>query len=79
MMRMMRTTLTIDDDILRAAKTLAAQQGQSIGAVISELARRGLRPEPRMRYEDGGLPVFEVRENAPVFGPEEVERALDDL
>jgi hypothetical protein len=75
----MRTTLTIDDDILRAAKTLAAQQGQSIGAVISELARQGLRREPQVKHEEGGLPVFEVREGAPVFGPIEVEQALDDL
>jgi len=74
----MRTTLTIDDDILGAAKTLAAQGRKSVGAVISELARQALRREPRVRYESGGLPVFEVREDAPVFGPEDVERALDD-
>lgn len=75
----MRTTLTIDDDVLQAARTLAAQQGQSIGAVISDLARRGLRREPQIQYEDKGLPVFEVKEDAPIFGPAEVERALDDL
>jgi len=75
----MRTTLRIDDDVLRAAKTLASQQGESVGAVISELARQGLRREPQVRYEDGGLPVFEVREDAPVFGPAEVDRALDDV
>jgi len=74
----MRTTLTIDDDILRAAKTLAAQRRKSLGAVISDLARRGLRREPRVLYDPGGLPVFDVREDAPVFGPEEVDRALDD-
>ena len=74
----MRTTLTIDDDILTAARTLAAQNRKSVGAVISELARHGLRREPRVLYEPGGLPVFEVREDAPVFGPEEVDRALDD-
>lgn len=75
----MRTTLTIDDDVLQAARTLAAQQGQSIGAVISDLARQGLRREPQILYEDKGLPVFEVQEDAPIFGPAEVERALDDL
>jgi len=75
----MRTTITIDDDVLRAAKTLATQQRQSIGAVISELARQGLRRDPQVRYEEGGLPVFEVREDAPVFGPAEVEQALDEL
>ncbi len=74
----MRTTLTIDDDILRAAKTLAGQRKASIGAVISELARKGLNREPCLRYETEGVPVFEVREGAPVFGPDEVDRALED-
>ncbi len=74
----MRTTLTIDDDVLTAAKTLAAQDQKSLGAVISELVRRGLRREPRVRYEESGMPVFEVREDAPIFGPEDVARALDD-
>jgi hypothetical protein len=74
----MRTTLTIDDDILAAAKTLAAERNKSLGEVVSELARRGLRPAPYARHEDGKLPVFEVRENAPVFGPGDVDRALDD-
>ena len=38
----MRTTITIDDDVLLAAKGLARRGGTSIGAVISELARKGL-------------------------------------
>ena len=38
----MRTTIAIDDDVLLAAKALARRDGSSIGAVISELARRGL-------------------------------------
>ena len=40
---MMRTTLDIDDDILRAAKELAAGQKKTAGKVLSELARIGLR------------------------------------
>ena len=43
----MRTTLTIDDDILVAARALADQQHKSIGEVISDLARRSL-------YKTGG-------------------------
>jgi hypothetical protein len=38
----MRTTLSIDDDVLDAAKQVAVAQSVSIGEVISELARRGL-------------------------------------
>ena len=73
----MRTTLTIDDDVLRAAKTLAAARGWSLGAAISELARRGLMPSAPVDYRSG-FPVFEVREDSPVFGSEEVAQALDE-
>ncbi len=50
----MRTTITIDDDVLLAAKGLARRDGSSIGAVISELARKGL---------SGGSPADAVPEN----------------
>lgn len=35
----MRTTLTIDDDVLLAAKGIAQRQGRSLGEVISDLSR----------------------------------------
>jgi hypothetical protein len=38
----MRTTLTIDDDVLQAAKERARREGKTAGDVISELARRAL-------------------------------------
>ncbi len=38
----MRTTLDIDDDVLRAAKELAHREKKTTGAVISELARKAL-------------------------------------
>lgn len=38
----MRTTLDIDDDVLRAAKELARRERKTAGRVISELARKGL-------------------------------------
>jgi hypothetical protein len=38
----MRTTLAIDDDVLAAARDRAARQGQTVGEVISALARLGL-------------------------------------
>ena len=38
----MRTTLDIDDDVLQAAKELAAVDGRTAGEVVSALARKGL-------------------------------------
>ncbi len=73
----MRTTLTIDEDVLAAARALARARGQSLGAAISELARRGLRPSAPVTYRSD-FPVFEVREDEAVFGPEETAQALDD-
>ncbi len=72
----MRTTLQIDDDVLAAARELAAGEHRSLGAVISELARRGLTPA---RVEAGeGLPVIRVPAGTPAITPAMVRRALDE-
>jgi len=43
----MRTTLTIDNDVLYAAKEIARAEGRTAGAVISDFFRRGLAtPQP---------------------------------
>jgi len=42
----MRTTLDIDDDVLRAAKELARREKKTAGAVISELTRKALTAAP---------------------------------
>jgi hypothetical protein len=48
----MRTTLSLDDDVLASARVLARQRGESLGAVISELARKGLhQPLPQSAGE----------------------------
>jgi hypothetical protein len=73
----MRTTLKIDDEILRVARSIASEQNKTIGEVISELARRGLRPSvpSRMRH---GFPVFDVSQEAPPLTPEMVRQALEE-
>ena len=35
----MRTTLDIADDVLAAAKTIATEQGKTVGVVLTELAK----------------------------------------
>ncbi|HJS96745.1 MAG TPA: hypothetical protein VJ741_20920 [Solirubrobacteraceae bacterium] len=72
----MRTTLDLDEDVVTAARELAAIEGRSLGRVISELARRGLTPA-RIEAEDG-LPVIRVPAGTPPITPEMVRRALDE-
>ncbi|MDY7104624.1 MAG: antitoxin [Actinomycetota bacterium] len=71
----MRTTIDIADDVLAAARTLAAERNISLGAAMSDLARRGLRAGTT---SDGELPVFEVGADAPPITPEMVDAALDE-
>ncbi len=55
----MRTTLSIDDDVLIAAKGQAQIQGRSIGEVISDLARQSLR-RPVAAAQRNGVPLLPV-------------------
>jgi hypothetical protein len=71
-----RTTLDLDEDILEAARELAAEQHRSLGWMISELARRGLTPA-RIEAE-GVLPVIRVPACTPPITPEMVRRTLDE-
>jgi hypothetical protein len=62
----MRTTITLADDVYEASKVLAEGSGKSLGEVISELARRALRPE-LAAATSGGLPAFSVSPDAPII------------
>jgi len=75
----MRTTIDIDNDVLLAVKDLARQEGKSAGAVISELARRGLtgaRSSRRPSRSRNGVPVLPRRKE--VITIEKVRRLLDE-
>ena len=56
----MRTTLSIDDDVLTAAKAVAQQTNRTIGEVVSDLARRALRP-PVTQAERNGIPLLPIK------------------
>jgi hypothetical protein len=71
-----RTTLDIDDDVVTAARELAAAERRSLGSVISQLARRGLTPAS-VEIE-GALPVIRVPAGTPPITAEMVRRALDE-
>ena len=57
----MRTTIDLDDDILQAAKELAAGRGQTIGKVVSALARRGLAQPAGQAPLRNGVPLLSPR------------------
>jgi hypothetical protein len=75
----MRTTLTIDDDVLAAARTLAGREGKSVGEVLSALARQGLmRSKPAARARNG-VPLLAVRRPATPVTMELVNQLRDEL
>lgn len=75
----MRTTLSIEDDVLAAAKELAARQGKSVGEVISSLAREALRPKKSAKRTRNGVPLLPVRPGTPRVTLELVNRLRDEL
>jgi hypothetical protein len=72
----MRTTLVIDDDVLDDARRIAKAEGVTLGAVVSDLARRSLRPVGIASSD--GIPMFDVPADAPPITAEDVARARDD-
>jgi negative regulator of replication initiation len=73
----MRTTLEIDDDVLQAARSVAAAEGKNIGKALSDLARRGLAPRSQSKTRSG-FPVFDVPPDAAPITLELVKDALDE-
>ena len=73
----MRTTLNLDDDVLEAARSLSEARGIPIGAVLSELARRGLAPSTPSGVRNG-IRLFPVRENAGTVTPEVVRQLIEE-
>jgi hypothetical protein len=78
----MRTTLDIDDEVLRAAKEIARRRHSTAGAVISALARQALTAaggeasaiaEPEAFYGFRPLPAA-----GRVVSDETVERLRED-
>jgi hypothetical protein len=76
---MMRTTLTIDDDALAAAKKLAKMHKMSIGAVISSLVRQTLDPSEPPRLVRSGIWLLPVQPGAGIVTLELVKELADEL
>jgi hypothetical protein len=70
-----RTTLDLDEDILQAAKELAAARGTTAGKVLSELARKALTRSGTGRVRNG-VPVLPRR---PAGTPRPTMKLVNDL
>ena len=74
----MRTTLTLPDDVYRAARSLASLKGISLGEALGELVRRGLNSAAIV---DTGkpFPCFVLPEGAQPITLEQTLAAEDEL
>lgn len=80
----MRTTLDIDDDVLAAAKELAAKERKTAGKILSEFFRRALhapsaatsKPGAKKYLLKNGIPVLPSR--GEVVTVEKVRRIMED-
>jgi hypothetical protein len=71
--------LAIDDDVLVAAKALAAQRQTTVGAVISILARQALqRPTADSSVLRNDIPLLPTRPDAVPVTLELVNQLRDD-
>ncbi len=75
----MRTTLDIDEDVLLAVKEKARREKRTAGAVLSEVARRGLNRQGSEVTEPESFYGFEpLPSRGEVVSNELIDRILDE-
>jgi len=75
----MRTTINIDEDLLQIARSLARVRSISIGAIVSELVRRGLEMQRQSAMDrKSGFPIFQVSQDAHPITLEDVKKGEDE-
>lgn len=57
----MRITLSIDDDVLTAAKTIAERDNKTVGEILSALARKVLHASHGSGRSRNGVPLLPIR------------------
>jgi len=74
----MRTTLSLDDDLLPRVKTYAESRDISVGKAVSELVRRGLHAPVQTRVING-FHVIDLPTDSPTITREHVRKLEEDL
>ena len=75
----MRTTLTIDDDALDAARERAGLEHKTIGEVISSLARQGLCPSQTVQTVRNGVPQLSIQPGATSVTLDLIKKLMDEM
>lgn len=75
----MRTTLSIDDDVLVAARGLAERGDKTVGEVISSLARKSLQATDNKPHTRNGIPLIPVKEGSLPVTTELINRLRDEM
>lgn len=74
----MRTTLSLDDDLLPHVKTYAESRDITVGKAVSELVRRGLRAPIQTRVVNG-FHVIELPPGSPPVTIEHIRKLEEEL
>ena len=74
----MRTTLSIDDDVLRDVKLYADSREIALGKAVSELVRRGLQAPLQTRIVNG-FHVVDLPPGSPTVTTERVRKLEEEL
>ena len=74
----MRTTINLEDEVLRLARDHARRRQITLGEAVSELVRRGAQ-QPLATVEVNGLKVARVAADSPVVTSKRVRELLDEF
>ena len=75
----MRTTLTIDDDVLSEVRKRADQEGETLGRTVSELLRQALNADAAPIVYPGDFTPLPLRPGEPRVTMELVNTLRDEL
>lgn len=74
----MRTTLSLDDDLVPYVKTYAESRDITVGKAVSELVRRGLHAPLQTRVVNG-FHVVELPAGSPQVTSEHIRNLEEEL
>ena len=69
--------MDIDEDVLRTAKDIARDRNESLGKVLSALARKALEPSTTSHRERNGIQLLPRRPGARAVTPEMVRQLME--